>query len=231
MASTVSLWIRWRRQSRTELARRRFTPALLASAPRADRFDQPLQRLQGVASAIGLHRKMLRKPRGILHAIIFVSFFVLFTATIEAFGSRLFPGFSLAPIGGETWIAGSPGHVCRADARRRRAGALPALSSRSRLASWDRAAGDGRAIIYVLIVLIVASLLLEAAARIQAAPTAPGARWPRFWPAVLGRLGVPARAAEAVFSWSSRRRHPEAFLVYIPGSKHRHMVMPAASIS
>ena len=37
--------------------------------------------------------------------MIFSGFIVLFTASSQAFGEGLFPGFSFAPIGGHTWIA------------------------------------------------------------------------------------------------------------------------------
>src|SRR5689334_12121426 len=106
MASTLPLWaLVITALALTAWRSRRYAFAL-ANAPAAARFDQPMRRLEGVMVAIGLHRKMLRKPlSGVLHAVIFVSFFVLFTATVDAFGSRLFPGFSLAAIGGDTWIA------------------------------------------------------------------------------------------------------------------------------
>ena len=70
------------------------------------RFDQPGARFLGVLRAVGFHERLLKiRYSGILHAMIFSSFIVLFTAIVEAFGSGLFPGFSLAPIGGNTWIA------------------------------------------------------------------------------------------------------------------------------
>ena len=75
---------------------------LLQARPAA-RFDQPGERLSGVFGDIGLHRRLLKLTySGVLHALIFSSFLVLFTAILQAFGSGLFPGFSLAPIGGET---------------------------------------------------------------------------------------------------------------------------------
>ena len=70
------------------------------------RFDRPGERMLGVLRAVGLHERLLKiRYSGILHAMIFSSFIVLFTAIVEAFGSGLFPGFSLAPVGGNTWIA------------------------------------------------------------------------------------------------------------------------------
>ena len=37
--------------------------------------------------------------------MIFSGFVVLLTAIVQSIGSRLFPGFSLAPIGGNSWLA------------------------------------------------------------------------------------------------------------------------------
>ena len=86
------------------------------------------ERLAGVIEAIGLHRRLLQRPlSGMLHLMIFVSFFVLFTAIVQAFGSGLFPGFSLAPIGGRSWIALLQDVFAVVMLARRRAGGLAAL--------------------------------------------------------------------------------------------------------
>ena len=34
-----------------------------------------------------------------------MAFVILFTGIAQAFGEGFFPGFSLAPVGGHTWIA------------------------------------------------------------------------------------------------------------------------------
>ena len=79
----------------------------LFHAPGADRLDDIGERMKGVLTNVGLHRRLLNiRYSGVLHALIFSAFIVLFTAIIRAFGSGLFPGFSLAAIGGNTWIAG-----------------------------------------------------------------------------------------------------------------------------
>ncbi|MET3580058.1 Fe-S oxidoreductase [Mesorhizobium robiniae] len=228
MASTLVLWVILASAiAMTGWRARRYVFAL-ANAPKAARFDQPMRRLEGVATAIGLHRKMLRKPlAGVLHAIIFISFFVLFTATIEAFGSRLFPGFSLAPIGGETWIA----TLQDLFAILMLIGVGLALYQRYvlRPARFKGSSGSDAAVIYVLIVLIVGSLLFEAAARILGGADGswrPVASW---LASLLGRAGVPAHVMEEICYWL----HVGAilaFLVYIPGSKHRHMFLAAPNI-
>lgn len=228
MSSTLSLWILVIAAVAVTGWRARRHAAALAAAPGASRFDQPMRRLKGVAVAVGLHRRMLRRPlSGILHAIIFVSFFVLFTATIEAFGSRLFPGFSLAPVGGESWTA----LLQDVFAVLMLAGLGLAVYQRYVLRP-DRYKGSSErdaAVIYVLILLIVGSLLFEAAARILGG--ADGAWRPvsSVLATLLGTAGAPAHATEEVFYWI----HVAAilaFLVYIPGSKHRHMFLAAPNI-
>ncbi len=228
MSSTLALWFLVVAAIALTAWRSRHFAAALANAPPAARFDQPLLRLKGVFTAVGLHRKMLRKPlSGVLHAIIFISFFVLFTATIEAFGSRLFPGFSLAPVGGDTWIAA----LQDVFALLMLVGVGLALYQRYVLRP-DRFKGSSRsdaAIIYLLIVLIVASLLFEAAARIMGGADDAWRPVASALAGVLGWLGVPAGAGEAVSYWV----HVGAilaFLVYIPGSKHRHMFLAAPNI-
>lgn len=228
MASTLPLWILVITALALTAWRSRRYAFALANAPAAARFDRPMLRLQGVMVAIGMHRKMLRKPlSGVLHAIIFISFFVLFTATIDAFGSRLFPGFSLAPIGGETWIAALQDIFSVLML----VGVGLALYQRyvRRPARFDGSSGSDAAIIYVLIVLIVASLLLEAAARIAGGADGSWRPVASALAGLLDRAGIPAHQGEELFYWA----HVGAilaFLVYIPGSKHRHMFLAAPNI-
>lgn len=227
MTATLSLWILIIAAFAATAWRSRRYAVALASAPKAARFDQPMRRLEGVAIAVGLHRRMLRRPlSGILHALIFVSFFVLLTVTIEAFGSRLFPGFSLAPIGGDSWIA----LLQDIFAVLMLTGLALALYQRYMLkpARFEGSSGMDAAIIYVLIALIVGSLLVEAGARILGG--ADGAWRPvaSLVASLLGSLRAPAAVGEVAY-WI----HVIAilaFLVYIPGSKHRHMFLAAPNI-
>lgn len=228
MSETPILWIVTLAAIALTLWRSRRYIAALTQAPGASRFDQPWRRLEGVAIAIGLHRKMLRKPlSGILHALIFVSFFVLFTVTIEAFGSRLFPGFSLAPIGGDSWIA----LLQDLFAVLMLLGLGLAVYQRYVLkpARFRGSSGSDAAIIYVLILLIVSSLLIEAGARIVGGADGSWRPVGSLVADLLRALDLAAHPTERIAYWIHIGAIL-AFLVYIPGSKHRHMFLAAPNI-
>lgn len=223
MREAVALWALMTAAVLATAWRARHQVAALRQAKPASRFDRPVERLSGVLVAVGLHRKMIERPlSGVLHALIFVSFFVLFTATIEAFGSRLFPGFDLKPVGGETWIA----LLQDIFALVMLAGVGLALFNRYWLKP-QRFAGSNQAdaaIIYALILVIVLSLLLEAAAA-----------GPSPWRPVASRLALLAphilasSAAATLIAWIHMAAIL-AFLIYIPGSKHRHMFLAAPNL-
>src|SRR3989475_11624323 len=79
---------------------------MLRLGPSENRFDRLPERIRGVLTYVGLHTRMFRNLySGILHFFIFWGFVVLLTAIIQAFGDGIAPGFSLALIGGDTWIA------------------------------------------------------------------------------------------------------------------------------
>src|SRR5260370_42112704 len=79
---------------------------ILRLGPTENRFDHIPDRVRSVLSYVGLHTRMFRNLySGILHFFIFYGFVVLLTAIIQAFGDGIFPGFSLAAIGGTTWLA------------------------------------------------------------------------------------------------------------------------------
>jgi Fe-S oxidoreductase len=197
------------------------------------RFDQPAARFLGVLRAVGLHERLLKiRYSGILHAMIFSSFIVLFTAIVEAFGSGLFPGFSLAPIGGNTWIALLQDVF-----------AIVILAGLG-LAAWQRYVirpprfrGSNTfdaTVIYLLIAAVVVTMLLQASFAIAAGHDATAAWRPlsRQIAALLTAFGIGhenAARAERFFYWA----HVCAilgFLVYMPGSKHRHMFLAAINV-
>ena len=232
MTPTIVLWLLLGAAVAVLLWRSsRLIGPVMISQP-AMRFDQPGRRLQGLLAAIG-HRRLIRnRYSGILHAMIFVSFFVLATAIVQSFGSVLFPGFSLAPVGGDTWIALAQDVF-----------AIVMLTGVA-LAAWQRLVlrparfkGSNNTdanIIYILIVIIVVTMLLEAAFAIVA-----GSGASAIWRPVSATLGAaftamrmsPEFASQAhdVFYWL----HVGAilaFVVYIPGSKHRHMLLAAPNV-
>ncbi len=201
-------------------------------AARAARFDQPLRRLAGVARALGLHERLLKiRYSGILHAMIFVSFIALTTSIVESFGSVLFPGFSLGPIGGTTWIA----LLQDIFALVMLAGVVLAAFQRYvlRPARFRGSNAIDATIIYVLIVTIVVSMIFEATFGILAGKA--GADWRPVSHALAYALsplrlsGEQAATAVTVFYWL-HVTSILAFLIYIPGSKHRHMFLAAPNI-
>ena len=197
------------------------------------RFDRPGERMLGVLRAVGLHERLLKiRYSGILHAMIFSSFIVLFTAIVEAFGSGLFPGFSLAPVGGNTWIAWLQDIF-----------AVVILVGLG-LAVWQRYVirpprfrGSNTldaTFIYLLIAAVVLTMLLQAAFAIAAghdaaAPWRPVSRQIAALLTALGLGGESAARGEHFFYWA----HVCAvlgFLIYLPGSKHRHMILAAINV-
>ncbi|MGH6681093.1 MAG: (Fe-S)-binding protein [Bradyrhizobium sp.] len=192
------------------------------------RLDHPAERLLGVLRAVGLHERLLKiRYSGILHAMLLSGFVVLFAAIVQDFGSGLFPGFSLTPIGGESWLAALED-----------AFAIVILAALG-LAAWQRylirpARFSGSntidaSIIYLLIACVVVCMLMEAACRIAAGDVL-AARWrpvSRLIATLLARAGLsgPAAAAGAEAFYWAHLASVLGFLIYIPGSKHRHMFL------
>ncbi len=219
-ALALSAWRFWRL----------FSP--LSAARPTGRGQQLGARLSFMIGDIALHRRLMKfSYSGILHACIFSSFIVLFSAIVESFGSGLFPGFSLAPIGGNTWIALLQNLFALVIA----VGLGMAIYLRF-AAKPDRFKGSktfDATVIYVLAGLIVITMILEASARL--AIDGQGSVWRPvstlfMLPMVsLGITGHAAERVEVLFYWA----HIGAilgFLVYIPGSKHRHMFTAAPNI-
>jgi len=222
----VAMWLALLAATGVALWRSRYLLKALLAAPAESRWDQIGARLGGVLADVGLHRRLLRfRYSGALHLMIFSGFVVLLTAIVQSIGGRLFPGFSLAPIGGDTVIALLQDVF-----------ALVVLAGLA-LAIWqreiikpERFEGSSRldaTIIYGLIFVIVVSMLLEFATG-RLAGDIPAASWHVAGSAIaagLAALGMSqpeATAANAVVGWV----HIAAilcFLAYIPGSKHRHI--------
>lgn len=205
----------------------------LRSAPADWRFDRLIERLHGVLVAVLLHRRLLKIHfAGVLHALIFTSFIVLFTAILQAFGSGLFPGFSLAPIGGNSWIAllqdvfGVLLLVAVGLAAYQRLVLCPARFRGSNTAD--------AVIIYGLVAAVVVTMLMEFASSIAAGGDASA-----VWRPVSSTIAAVLEAAGFLGQAAARLEHGAywlhiaailTFLVYIPGSKHRHMFLAAPNV-
>ncbi len=169
---------------------------------------------------------------GALHAFIFTSFLVLFTAIVESFGSGLFPGFSLAPIGGDNWIA------VLQDLFAVLLLVVILLAAHQRLIlRLPRFGGSNTTdavVIYGLVVAIVVSMILEFAGGIAAGGNA-SAAWRPLSSAVASLLTAAGASGEAAVRLEEAAYwlHVAAilvFLIYIPGSKHRHMFLAAPNV-
>jgi Fe-S oxidoreductase/nitrate reductase gamma subunit len=198
----------------------------LLSAPPDDRLDRVSVRLGGLVTNVGLHRRLLKfRYSGVLHLMIFSGFVVLLTAIVQSFGSRLVPGFSLAPIGGQTWIAFLQDIF----------GVL--VLAGVGLAAWQRyvlkparfrgSSGQDALIVYCLVIAVVGAMLLEFACGILSGNEA-SASWHPVASALakglahMGFRSTWAATGQLIFYWI----HVAAillFLIYIPGSKHRHI--------
>lgn len=210
---------------------RLFRP-LTRAAPE-NRFDQPLRRLWGVVTNVGGHTRLLQiRYSGILHLMIFSGFVVLLTAVVQEFGKGLVPGFSLAVIGGNTWIA------LLQDIFEVLVVVGVAMAAYNRYVRRpDRFKGSNErdaTVILLLILCVVASLLLHDAFRIAEGHD-PSASWRPFSSALaavaraMGLRGAAAQPWAHVFYWT----HILAilgFLAYIPTSKHLHVFVGIPNI-
>lgn len=204
----------------------------LLDARPAQRTDHIGLRLSGMLGDIGMHRRLLKFTySGVLHALIFSSFLVLFTAILEAFGTGLFPGFSLDAVGGQTWIPLLQNVFSvliltgLGMAAYQRYVIKPARFKGSKF--------KDASIIYILATAIVVTMLLEASARMaitgETSAWRPMSSLGSYAFVELGISGEVAHFVEKLFYWM----HIFVilgFLVYIPGSKHRHMFTAGPNI-
>lgn len=208
----------------------RFRPLL--NARPAFRTDQIGVRFSGMLGDIALHRRLLKFTySGVLHALIFSSFLVLSSAIVEAFGGGLFPGFSLDPIGGQTWIALLQNVFSALILT-----GLGMAAHQRYVVKPDRFRGSkskDASVIYLLATAIVLTMLLEASAHMAITGETSGWRPLSNIGTHLfvasGIAGDTAHSVEKLFFWM----HIVVilgFLVYIPGSKHRHMFTAGPNI-
>lgn len=204
----------------------------LLDARPAQRNDRIGRRLSGMFGDIGMHRRLLKFTfSGVLHALIFSSFLVLFTAIVEAFGTGLFPGFSLDAVGGQTWIP----LLQNIFAVLILTGLGMAAYQRyvTRPARFQGSKSMDALIIYILATSIVVTMLMEASARMaiigETSAWRPVSSIGSKAFTAVGISGEVANFVEKLFYWA-HILVILGFLIYIPGSKHRHMFTAAPNI-
>jgi Fe-S oxidoreductase/nitrate reductase gamma subunit len=206
---------------------------MLRLGPNENRIDNIPERIRGVLSYVGAHTRMFRNLySGILHVFIFYGFVVLLTAIIEAFGQGIFPGFSLALIGGDTWIA----FLQDLFAVLVLVGVSMALINRLiiRPRQFHESNEVDALIILGLIATIMIGMLGQNAARVAQGGD-PSAAWRPVSSAIarvfesFGWQGSAATVPHEVFYWMHILA-VLAFLVYIPSSKHLHIFVAIPNI-
>src|SRR5256886_11185457 len=213
--------------------RARWVYRMLRLGPSENRFDHVPERIRGVLSYVGLHTRMFRNLySGLLHLFIFYGFVVLLTAIVQAFGEGIVPGFSLALIGGDTWIAFLQDLF----------GVLVlvgvGMALINRLIIRPRQFHESNEVDALIILGLIATIMLgmlgQNAARIAQGGD-PSMAWRPFSSAIarmfegLGWQGSAAIAPHEVFYWI-HILGVLAFLAYIPSSKHLHIIVAIPNI-
>lgn len=199
----------------------------LLRAPSECRLGPVRERLWGVVVNVFGHVRLMRKPySGLLHFSMFFGFLFLMTAVIQVLGEGMSPVFTLAAIGGETWIAFGQDVFALL---------LLVAAAMAALQRWVWAPGRfigsnqrDAAIILALVIAVVSAMLMQNAFSI-AAGADPSAPWRPLSSLIAAGLraggldGPTAAAGTLAFSWLHMLAIL-AFLVYIPGSKHLHVI-------
>lgn len=206
---------------------------ILRLGPNENRFDNIPARLGGVARYVGAHTRMFRNAySGILHFLIFYGFIVLLTAIVQAFGEGIYPGFSLAWVGGATWLA----FLQDLFAVLVLVGVVMAAVNRVMIRPRQFRESNERdaAIILSLISVIMIGMLGQNSARVAQGGD-PSAPWRPVSSAIarvfetLGWQGSAAIPAHEIFYWI-HILGVLAFLIYIPSSKHLHIAVAIPNV-
>ncbi len=206
---------------------------ILRLGPNENRFDHLGERFRAVAVYVGAHVRMFRNLySGILHLFIFYGFVVLLSAIVQAFGEGIVPGFSLAAIGGTTWLA----FLQDLFAVLVLIGVAMATINRVLIRPRQFRESNERdaAIILGLITVIMIGMLGQNGARVAQGGD-PSASWRPVSSAIarvfsgLGWQGTSAIPVHEIFYWI-HILGVLAFLIYIPSSKHLHIIVAIPNI-
>jgi Fe-S oxidoreductase len=191
-----------------------------------NRFDRPWSRLGTVAVNVLGQRRLLNNPlAGTVHLLIFYGFIIITLGTIQLIAGGISSGLVLPAIGGNPVyqfildvVAVFVLMACGVAVYRRLALRPPRLDN----------SGDAF-VILGLIVLLMVSLLLMEAFGIRAGGNTTAAWSPAGGGLAMLFSGVSAPAATLLYGafWWVHLLTVFAFAVYIPSSKHLHIVAAA----
>ncbi len=200
-----------------------------------DRFDQLGRRLQGVVTFVLGQRRVLREPAGWGHFLIFWGFIFISIGSLETFGVGFYHGFAYWKFLGQPLTAVIyllQDLLC--------AGVLVALSislyrrfvvkpERLRFADQQAANLDASIIIGLILVLIVL-LFGDRAVEYRLAQVETGRYFPQAafisvaLSGIFAGLSKPSLIGWYNFFWWAHTLVILGFLVYIPFSKHLHII-------
>jgi Fe-S oxidoreductase len=200
----------------------------LLAAPAEHRLRPLAPRAWGVVVNILGHARLMRKPySGLMHFMMFFGFLFLLTAVVQVFGEGVAPLFSLAAIGGRTWIAlGQDVFAVLLLVAVAMAAFQRVIWAPARFAGSNQ---RDAAIILALVTAVVVGMLLQNAFHVAgggdtSAPWRPVSSLLAAPLESFGLSGTAAAAGATAFAWLHMLAIL-AFLVYIPGSKHLHVLV------
>lgn len=197
---------------------------LMMTGQPASRWDNIPRRLRAVLVFVLGQLRLLRNDfwPGLMHATIFWGFIILTVGTLEFFGKGVTEAFSLP------FLSSTPAYLIVQDVFDLAVIAAVFYAAFRRLVTKPKRltlSAEGLVILLLIFLLMVTDLLADAA-RIVLAPAAADG-WSFAGNALSGLLGgLPAGAVGALFhlSWWSHAVIILGFLVWIPYSKHLHII-------
>jgi Fe-S oxidoreductase len=212
--------------------RARFLASLVRLGRPLERTDDLPVRIQREGTVVLGQRKLLQRlVPGLMHAFIFWGFLVLLTTIVEAAGQAIDPSFAIPWIGHAGWL----GLLQDAFAGLVLIGVVTAFAIR-KVQRPERFVGshmEEADLILVWILGIILTLLALDAVRIARGMAEAPASWTPIANALsraFGSMGPTALAVfEGVFVWTHLVLIL-GFLVYIPYSKHLHIVTAAINV-